>query len=187
MGELRPVYKAVLIAGITFSGDAYISETLSVVKEKIGEPVFESPVFDFIMTDYYEKEMGKNLLKAFYCFEKPIDMESLSDIKLISNEIEKGFCEKDDDVLNRRINIDPGYVTLSKLVLASTKDYSHRIYIGNGIYAETTLRFVRGSFIPIDTTYPDYKTDIAITFFNRCREYLKENRHIWNPENVSNI
>ena len=73
----------------------------------------------------------------------------------------------------RTVNIDPGYITLSKLVLASTKDYSHRIYIGKGIYAETTLRFIHGSFKPIDTTYPDYRTQLAIDFFNRTRDFLK--------------
>ena len=99
-----------------------------------------------------------------------------------SNLIEKEFLEETEYGLSRKVNIDPGYITLSKLVLASTKDFSHRIYIGKGIYAETTLRYVNGTFGAIDTTYPDYQTQLAIEFFNSCREYLKEKRYLWNQK-----
>ena len=80
---------------------------------------------------------------------------------------------KDRENPLRTVNIDPGYVTLSKLVLATTKDYSHRIFIGRGIFAETTLRFLKGTFTAHETTYPDYRTPLAIDFFNEVREFVK--------------
>ena len=77
--------------------------------------------------------------------------------------------------LQLAVNIDPGYVTLSKLVLATTKDYSHRIYIGKGIYGEVTLQYTKGTFTPFPHTYPDYQTRIAIEFFNQVRDFVKKN------------
>jgi hypothetical protein len=181
MGKIKEVLPAALIAGITFSEDYFLDQVLIILKEKYGPLAMESPVFDFSMTDYYTREMGENLRKQFFCFELPLRLGMLPEVKLCTNEIELQFVREDGSNF-RRVNIDPGYITLSKLVLATTKDYSHRIYIGKGIYAETTLRFLGGTFTPLDITYPDYKTPLAVTFFNSVREFVKKNRHIWISE-----
>ena len=76
---------------------------------------------------------------------------------------------------------------LAKLVLATTKDFSHRVYIGEEMYAETTLRFVRGIFIPFETTYPDHQTPLALDFFNSVREYVKRNLPEWTQKNASKL
>ena len=179
MGKLREVEPVVLIAGITFAGCEVPESAIKALEDEFGPIEFMSDPFVFDMTDYYAAEMGEHLQKVFYCFKQPIDPIALADVKIKTNEIELSFAGDDTENPIRTINIDPGYVTLSKLVLASTKDYSHRIYIGKRIYAETTLRVTGGSFNTIDTTYPDYKTPIAIDFFNRVRDYLKGNRVTW--------
>jgi hypothetical protein len=73
----------------------------------------------------------------------------------------------------RPLNLDPGYITLAKLVLASTKDHAHRIYLSQGIYAEITLNYRAGSWQPLPWTYPDYRRSDFQEFFTNCREYLK--------------
>ncbi|MBT4482710.1 MAG: DUF4416 family protein, partial [Candidatus Latescibacteria bacterium] len=142
----------------------------------------QSPVFDFDMTDYYTAEMGRALKKKFYCFQRPVEPDTLSDIKLFANGTELTLPPGDMEKPSRTVNIDPGYVTLAKLVLASTKDYSHRIYIGKGVFAEVTLRFIKGTFSTLETTFPDYKTPLAIEFFNSARDFVKRNIKEWNQK-----
>ena len=179
MGKVQKVLPGALIAGITFSGNEMPDKAESLLEDAFGPIEMKSAVFDFTMTDHYVSEMGEDLKKYFCCFTHPIELDTLPDIKLRTNEIEFQFAEGDEGNLSRTVNIDPGYVTLSKLVLASTKDYSHRIYIGKGIYAETTLRFVHKTFAPVDTTYPDYRLPLAVDFFNMARDFVKRNRELW--------
>lgn len=128
-----------------------------------------SPLFPFDMTTYYEKEMGKNLVKRFVSIEPLMKIEELPSVKIQSNRLENLFGREDG---SRCINIDPGYVDLSKIVLATTKDYSHRLYLDKKIYAEVTLHYSSKdkSFVPWEWTYPDYREDVAIKYFNELRE-----------------
>lgn len=122
-------------------------------------------------TDYYCEEMGRNLLRYWISFREPLELEKIHLVKLKTIEIESHFSLEG----KRRINIDPGYVSGSKLVLFSTKDYSHRMYIADGINAEITLIYEHGKFNTLKWTYPDYKTEMALNFFTKARErYLKE-------------
>ncbi|HOK40243.1 MAG TPA: DUF4416 family protein, partial [bacterium] len=73
----------------------------------------------------------------------------------------------------RQVNIDPGYINLAKLVLVSTKDYSHRIYLSNGIYAEATLFFRHNQFETFPYTYPDYATDEVRNILKEIRKLFK--------------
>jgi len=175
MGIVREVPPAALIAGILFHGREHLESALDMLTGEFGIIEMKSPVFDFDMTDYYTAEMGEGLEKQFICFARPVDMATLPYIKLTTNSMEMELACAENEQHSRRVNIDPGYVTLSKLVLATTKDYSHRIYIGRGIFAEVTLRFIRGTFSPLGTTYPDYKTPLAIEFFNMVRDFVKRN------------
>ena len=174
MGVIKDVPPASLIAGITFSESIDIMSVTGELEEVFGSIELRSPVFDFVMTDYYEKEMGPILKKVFVSFNSMFDIAMLPDVKLKTNSIESFHAEISGDLIRRRVNIDPGYITLSKLILASTKDYSHRVYIGKGIYAEYTLRFIQGEFRPCETTYPDYQTQLSLGFFNDARALLKE-------------
>ncbi len=179
MGKIREVPSVVLVAGITYSDSDLLDQALKSLEDEFGPVGMKSPTFDFVMTDYYTSEMGGKLKKFFCCFKNLIEPVTLPDIKIRTNDIELRFVKGDEENPLRTVNIDPGYVTLSKLVLASTKDYTHRIFIGKGIYAETTLRFMYGSFVPVDTTYPDYKIPLAIDFFNTARDFVKRNKNKW--------
>lgn len=127
------------------------------------------------VTDYYEKEMGSGLLRRFVSFGPLISPERLPEIKLRTQALEENYQWVEGEKRGRRINIDPGYVNAGKVVLASTKDASHRIYLHSGIYGETTLRFHSGSFQPFTTTYPDYLWPETISFFAALRHrYLSQ-------------
>lgn len=171
MGKIQDVAPVKLICGLIYRD----SETYEVVLERLekmyGPVEFESEHSDFSHTDYYADEMGTGLSRTFISFVDPIQPDRLNAIKLATNALEDEFT---NDSGGRRINVDPGYVTLANLVLASTKDYSHRIYLNNGIYAEITLVFEDKSFRPLNWTYPDYQTESTISFLLRVRESLKD-------------
>lgn len=138
-----------------------------------GKIVLESERFDHKETDYYEATMGADLKKQFFAFEKLVDPARLVDWKLQANRWEEEYSQTTDWPETRPLNLDPGYLTEAKLVLASTKDHSHRIYLDRGIYAEGTLYFQRGDWQKRPWTYPDYQRSDYHQFFTRCREYLR--------------
>ncbi len=134
-----------------------------------------SPLWPFDFTSYYAEESGEGLLRQFLSFAELIDPGKLAEIKLRTNQLEQEHASGG----RRQINLDPGYVDLSKLVLATTKNHQHRIYLGRGIYAEVTLRYTRKSFRPWEWTYPDYRTNHYVEFFNQVREtYLEQLRNV---------
>jgi hypothetical protein len=132
-----------------------------------------SEAFDFVETDYYDAEMGAGLKKQFWVFGNTIDPGRLAAIKRQTNFWEAEYAGLKTHTEPRPLNLDPGYLTLAKLVLASTKDHAHRIYLAEGIYAEVTLSFRRGAWQPFDWTYPDYRRADFQQFFSRCRELLR--------------
>jgi hypothetical protein len=133
------------------------------------EPLEKTLPFDY--TDYYTAEFGGPLTRKMLCFKIPVGIEGIAKIKLASNAIEDKL--KVDG--KRTVNIDPGYVTEAKLALLTTKDYTHRVYIGKNIFAEVTLHFKNGSFRAWPWTYPDYSTPEMIGYFNAVRDiYLRE-------------
>ena len=156
-----------LIAGMLSSVEELFLEAEEKLSRHFGKIDFAGDIIPFWYTSYYENEMGKNLLRKFVSFGKLIDAGSLSEIKILAGNIEKELSNASG---KRMINIDPGYLTDAKLVLATTKNYGHRIYIGNGIYAEVTLHFKDGNFRAWDWTYPDYRTEEYIEIFNKIRK-----------------
>ena len=138
---------------------------------KFGAIDFESEILPFDFTDYYEEEIGTNLKRKFISFKRLVSAESLAEIKLSTNRLEQRLSLHG----KRSINIDPGYLTAAKLVLATTKDFSHRILLRKGIFAEVTLFYAKNSFRPFAWTYPDYRTPDYLAIFNHIREiYLKQ-------------
>ncbi|HTQ39160.1 MAG TPA: DUF4416 family protein [Pirellulales bacterium] len=142
-----------------------------------GSVALTSPAFEFNETDYYTASMGPALKKQFFAFEKMINPERLIDFKLQSNTWEAEYAGLKKHPEPRPLNLDPGYITLAKLVLASTKDHSHRLYLGRGIYAEITLSFRGGGWQASEWTYPDYRRPDFQQFFDDCRGYFKQQLH----------
>ena len=122
-----------------------------------GPIALASPPFAFVETDYYQAEMGPDLTKVFWAFETPLDPGRLAEIKLQTNEWEAAYAMLAPHAAERPLNLDPGYLTLAKLVLASTKDHAHRIYLGRGIFAEVTLHYRHHRWQHHDWTFPDYR------------------------------
>lgn len=127
---------------------------------------FASPLLDFTHTDYYTKEFGTGLKRQFVTFEKCRSLEGIYKAKIATNRLEARFARD----RKRAVNIDPGYLTLSKVVLLTTKDYTHRLYVGKKIFAEVTLYYQGKTFNPWPWTYPDYKTAEYIGLFNDMRQ-----------------
>ena len=160
-----------LFIGFIYQDEEIYSKTKPILKKKFGLFDFESKPLAFNHTAYYNKEFGQNLKRRFLSFESLVNPAKLSIIKKVTNKIEMALSFRG----NLRINIDPGLLSLSKVVLATTKDYKHRIYLNNGIYAESTLYFQNKKFNPWEWTYPDYKTPAYIEIFNKIRQiYLRQ-------------
>ncbi len=152
--------------------------------ERFGPLALESPRFDFSETSYYETTMGLGLQKTFFAFAEPFDVARLPDVKLLTNQWEDEYARDLRHDEPRPLNLDPGYLTLGKLVLASTKDYTHRIYLDRGIYAEITLYYRQHRWQHHEWTFHDYRRDDYQQFFTQCRDWLHEQqrRHWQQPE-----
>lgn len=170
MGEVKGHQLVKLIVGMIGNRlDLLELAKLRLIK-RFGKVDCESDLMAFDKTHYYEREMGFDLKRKFYSFEKLIRPEELAQIKIFTNGLEREFLNESG---GRGVNLDPGYLASGKLVLASTKDYQHRIYLGHGIYGEVTLRFRRGSLCPWEWTYPDYRSTQYIEFFNHVRKLYR--------------
>ncbi len=178
MAEAKPFPPAKLIAGIIFSQAAHREAAEKSLAREYGLIDLKSGLFPFELTDYYEKEMGSHLTRMFLSFAELIAPEELSRIKLRTNELEEdlrlGFGEA-----RRIVNIDPGILTSSALIMATAKDFSHRIPLQHGIYAHLELLFTKAGVRVLDWTYPDFKQPEYQEFFLSARRiYLAQRRAI---------
>ncbi|MFA4989269.1 MAG: DUF4416 family protein [Candidatus Omnitrophota bacterium] len=166
MGKVAPAKPVKLIIGFIFKEKKSLAHAKTLLIKHFGSIDFESRIMPFTSTPYYRDEFGQALKRVFISFKKLIPAQQIAAIKILANKIEKKLtCAN-----KRTVNIDPGYLNLAKLVLASTKDYVHRIYLGKGIYAEITLFFQDKAFRPGQWTYPDYRSGDYLAIFNRIRE-----------------
>lgn len=166
MGKIKAQQPVKLISGFIFQKETVVDKARGILEKKFGKIDLESPILQFTHTNYYEPEFGNDLKRKFISFKKLIHPQSLPRIKIITNAIENKLSKAG----LRLINIDPGYLDMAKLILASTKDYKHRIYLDKGIYAEVTLFYQDKSFTPCEWTYPDYKCSDYIAIFNQIRQ-----------------
>ncbi len=174
MGEIRPPKPVKLFVGMLSSEPALFKACTDLLCSEYGPLDHQSELLPWNFTDYYAAEMGPGLLRKFIFFERLMDPGELAGIKMLTNRIEEQMSVKADTGVGRRINLDPGYITEAKVVLATTKDYSHRIYIGKNIYAEVTLQHSGGRFTPLEHTYPDYRMDEYLQLFSKARGMLRE-------------
>lgn len=173
MGKISPASPVKLIIGCIFRDKEAFCASKPILIKFFGGIDFESAPLPFEQTGYYEKEFGKDLLKVFLSFSRLINPRQIAKIKILANKIENKLSSGG----RRLVNIDPGYLDLARLILVSTKDYIHRIYLDQGIYAETTLFYRQKSFEPWQWTYPDFRRPEYIGIFNQIRElYAKQIR-----------
>jgi hypothetical protein len=173
MGKIKTCFPVKYFSAITFDCDYDIDTFLNEsITRELGTIDMQSEITSFShFTDYYEKEMGSDLLKLFVSFSRLDQPDKLPDMKIKTNKLEE--CNEKEG--KRRLNIDPGYLTQAKVVLATTKDYSHRIYLSRGIFGDLHLFYAEKSFRIQPWTYPDYQQPETIDFFNRLRDlYTKQ-------------
>jgi len=174
MGNIRPACKVKLITALISNDAGLFEKAKRLLEKKFKNRVdFESKTLDFTYTDYYSGELGQGLKRKFFSFERAVGLKDIEKTKLASNELEKRLSVNG----RRLVNIDPGYLDLAKVVLFSTKDYSHRIHVGGNIFAEVTLHFKNESFNAWPWTYPDYRTSDYISIFNSIRGRFKNEGH----------
>lgn len=166
MGTAREPEPVRLIVGVLAADLERLAQAGARLRQEFGPIDAESSPVPFIHTAYYAAELGEQPWRQFLAFARLIDPGHLAAIKLRTNAMEQEWAQAGQ----RRVNLDPGYISLSKLVLATTKNHWHRIYLGQGIYAEVTLPFRDGGFRPQEWTYPDYCTREHLAFFTAVRK-----------------
>jgi hypothetical protein len=164
-----------LFVGMLSSGPAFFSACAEALSREFGPLDFQSPLIPWDHSRYYAREMGPDLLRQFIFFERTVLPDVLPHVKQRTAELEQQYAVQGDAGLSRRINLDPGYVTEAKVVIATAKDFPHRVYIGSGVFAEATLRYSKdaGSFIPLEHTYPDFRMDQVRAWFCDARGRLR--------------
>jgi hypothetical protein len=169
MSKVHPPGPVKLISSMFSLEKSIISETIRRLCKEMGDTDFISEVVPFDYTEYYREELGRSLCRRFVSFNALIDPGDLSRIKLFTNGVEEDLARNG----KRRVNIDPGYISEAHLILATGKKYTHRPYIGNGIYADLTLIYRNRAFRPLEWTYPDYAEEWVIDMLSRLRtKYL---------------
>lgn len=162
---------AKLVTGIILKEKRLVDKLVNILAERFGPVDIISRWFSFDYTSYYETEMGSPLFRRMLAFEILIDQQRLAEIKNYTNYIESVYSENG----NRAVNIDPGYMLCERFVLATGKNYTHRIYIGNNIYADLTLIYQDGGFKKLPWTYPDYTDDKMMDYLNNVRhKYIRD-------------
>ncbi len=175
MGEIRTPQKVKVVVGYITQDVNLIEEVDKILLPFLGEGDLKSEVIDFNFTAYYKEEMGENLKRQWVSYKNLVMPDFLPDLKIKTNEIEDKFKENG----KRRINIDPGILTLNNFILATTKNYAHRIYLRKGIYAEVTLIYQNKKFNNLPWTYPDYQKDFFHNFLLKVRKiYIEDLKKI---------
>ncbi len=160
-----------MVAGVLLANPPETKAPLFTLLERAFGPIDRSTapaLFD--KTDYYSREMGSPLFRVFISFAPLVDPGALPEIKRSTNAMEAILLNEKG---GRRVNIDPGLLTLQNFVLATTKNYSHRIYLSEGIYGDLTLIFQNGQYRPLPWTYPDYRDEATRRFLRAVRETYK--------------
>ena len=174
MGDIHPPQPVLRLVAIVSRYNDALEWAQGRIEQTWGPPALVSDTFAFDDTDYYAAAMGTGLRKQFVATSVLMDPATLPDAKRLTNDWEAEYATERDFPEPRPLNLDPGYIAEAKLVLASTKNHSHRIYLARGIYAEITLGFSRSQgWLAMPWTYPDYQREDFQQFFTRCREHLR--------------
>jgi hypothetical protein len=169
MGSIRTFNPVKLFVGILVSESGRLAEVETRLSAEFGAIDVRSSVIPFTFTDYYRRETGDQILRAFISFEHLIEGDRLPEIKHWTNALEVEFAGASRDV-PRPVNLDPGYLEHSKVILASTKNFYHRMYLGRGIFGEVTMHFRNNAWEFFPWTYPDYQSEGYRRFFLELRQ-----------------
>jgi hypothetical protein len=169
MGQIHPFKPEKLVMPILISRTQFRRSLLEELQTRYGPIDYTSIDLPFSYTHYYDEEMGTPITRFFVSFLRLVDPGRLAQVKNETNELESRFTEAG----KRKVNIDPGMLNLSRFVLASSKDGSHRIPLSDGVFAEVTLVYERGGYRPLEWTYPDYRSDEYLRILADIRKLYK--------------
>jgi len=172
MAETKPPPEAVFFCGALIACDHALEAARATVRAAWGPPALESPLYPFTDTDYYAEETGPAIRRVFWGWDGMFSPDELASRKRQTNALEADIARTGVSPWPRPVNLDPGYLTRAKLVLASAKDFAHRIWIGGGIYAEVTRNWRHGAFVNHPWTFPDYASGRYDDFFLALRKQL---------------
>ncbi len=164
-----------LIVSIIYSSLDAVADALKALEQRFGPVQFETIEIPCTVAAMYKEEMGECLQRRFFSFERQVSRDSLPDIKSACNKIEPLFADRVDDYLFRTVNIDPGILTPDNLVMASQREYNHRIYIKDGVFAEIVLISAKGRFRRLPWTNADFYHNEAVEFFLRVLSSFEMN------------
>lgn len=170
------------VAAVLFADHRAHDLALETLEDRFGPVLLASEPFEFRFTDYYREEVGETPGKRYFVFSPAVDDPSLASWKLWSVGREKALAAVLGPAGLRRANLDPGLLSPGSLSLASTKEAGHRTYLGGGIFADVELLWKGGGFQPMDWTYRDYRSPLALSFFTRARKILLDLRRRRPPE-----
>jgi hypothetical protein len=173
MGQISPPPAVKLFTGILTSLPAIIPEVESCLSAKFGAIDLRSGEFPFDLTRYYEEEMGSPIIRFFVAFETLFAPEQLAIVKTATNDLETEFAARQIGV-RRPVNLDPGYLEQSKIVLASTKNFYHRILLADGIYGEVTLHYSKHAWQAFPWSFPDFRSGRYDEFFTKLRRVYRQ-------------
>ncbi len=165
MSVPQPAQPAKLVIGALFNQRALLRTVVDELTRTFGPLDLLSPWFSFDYTEYYDREMGSPLFRRVLVFENLVGQEALVEVKLRTNALEQVLSHRGA----RPVNLDPGYLLLERFVLATGKNFSHRIYLGQGIYADLTLIYQQGKYRTLPWTYPDYASSELQGFLLKVR------------------
>jgi hypothetical protein len=172
MAEIRTPLPVKLFVGVLTSIPDLAAQAEERLVSQFGPVDVRSDSFRFDLTSYYDEEMGNPIRRCFFSFSELIQGSAISEIKVKTNDLESVFASAVPSV-KRPVNLDPGYVEQSKVVLASTKNFFHRILVSGGIYAEVTLHYQDGQWHSFPWTFPDFKSDRYHPFFSSMRKIYR--------------
>ena len=169
LGTAATPHKVRLLFAVLYSDTTQIEEIFTLLDREFGKRDHQYGPVPFSWTEYYSDEMGTALRKVYFSYTDAIERDRLPSIKNLTNTIERQYAGPEG---NRTVNIDPGYVARDKVVLATTKDFYHRLYLADGIFGEVTLHYRKGRFRYFSWTYPDFRNPEVMRFLERIRAPL---------------
>src|SRR5262245_36567687 len=173
MGSIRTFNPVKLFVGVLASNAGRLPTIEDRLMADFGPVDHRSPIIPFRFTDYYKHEMGETIDRVFLSFERLIEADRLPQIKVTTNLMEEAFAAQATDA-KRPVNLDPGYLEHAKIVLASTKNFYHRMYLADGIFGEVTMHYKNNAFLFFPWTYPDYQSAEYQEFFLTVRRIYRE-------------
>src|SRR5215813_10240793 len=176
MGTIRQFAPVKLFIGVLVANTKFIPQVEERLAAAYGTIDHRSDVIPFDFTDYYEDEMGDLIDRVFFSFERLIEADQLPEIKRQTNQLEDELAAQlrtSTSTVKRPVNLDPGYIEQAKVILASTKNFYHRIYLGRGIFGEVTMHFRNNTYQFFPWTYPDYQSKDYQEFFLRMRQIFR--------------